>query len=78
MLPLPSLERAAVDQRTIEKLNARVAELVQQVASLELLAEALRDERDTLHARVESTAPVTVPPPSVPAGPDEHDATQVT
>jgi len=36
----------------VQRLSQRVAELVSQVASLELLAEALRDERNQLRARV--------------------------
>jgi len=45
---LPQIQAEAVAQRLAQK----VAEQAGQIASLELLAEALRDQRNVLQARV--------------------------
>jgi len=48
---LPQIDPGAVIQRQA----AKIAELTTQVASLELLCEALRDERDAARAEVASS-----------------------
>ncbi len=49
MSDLPQIDQGAV----IQRLSAQIAGLTTQVASLEVLAEALRDERNSLQEQID-------------------------
>lgn len=62
MSELPVIDAHKVAQREVEKLRAQITEANYREAKLEVLAEALRDERDAARAEIaefyKSQAPV--------------------
>jgi hypothetical protein len=53
MSNLPAVDNLKVAQRSIQKLTTQISEGMHRESQLEILAEALRDERDAARSQVE-------------------------